>query len=222
MNRKEIRDRILDGLNEAPDNPIFWSTSQIDDVIDEAQEVLSEQSDAIRRTVLVPLRDGTIYYPVQGIAPDIMAPYRISTRHNFRRLTAASLNQLDRRHIQWMQATGDPWVWFPISWDLFGIYPHPAIGGNYMEINYIAWPRPLVDDEDHPEFPDADQDALFYYGIYDGLLKRWDLARATQLWAFFNEGWGEARFRSGMGRTQSRTWQATAANKPGFRNVIQF
>lgn len=210
MKRSEIRTRILESLNESATSPVFWSTAQIDAVIHEAQEVLAEEAQAIRRTAYQALKDGTTYYYTRGLANDVMAPYRIWLTHLDRRLRAVSVKELDERHERWIDVNGDPEVWFPVSWDLFGIFPHPATGGGVMRVDYLAWPRELQDDSDEPEYRAADHDALVLYGVYDGLMKSWNMATAAELFNRFMERWTDARARAGIREIQARALQSAS------------
>lgn len=185
MTRGEIRNRILEGLNDSSTSPAFWSLSEIDGVIEEGKEILAEELAVIKRSALVPLREGTAYYYTQSIASDIMIPYRIYLTHLDRRLEPVTIDQLDRRHETWATVDGDPWHWFPVSWDIFGIWPVPASAGGVMRIDYLAWPDISLDDDDEIEFPESTQDALVIYGVYDGLLKQWDIQRALQMFGLF-------------------------------------
>lgn len=221
MTRSEIRQRILESLNESATSPVFWSTTQIDGLIDEGQEILAEEAGAIKRTAFQALKDGTTYYYTRGIAPDIMAPYRIWLTHLGRRLTTVSLSELDKRNERWVDVNGEPEYWFPVSWDLFGIYPHPATGGGVMRMDYLAWPRSLLDDSDEPEYRRADHDALVLYGIYDGLMKRWDVAKATEMFNLFMERWAMAQARAGIREVQSREFQSASKDSVSFRTGIQ-
>lgn len=207
MNREQLRDRILSALNESTSSPVFFSTTQLDAVIDEASEVLAEEAKAIRRTAFVARRPGTTYYFTRGIAQDVMAIYRVWLPDVNRRLTAVSIGELDAQNETWPTVSGDPEYWFPLSWDCFGIYPHPSIGGGVLRVDYLAWPRPLLDDRDEPEFREADQDSLVIYGIYDGLMKRWDLARATQLFNRFIDQWQVGKARNSVRENQTRVYQ---------------
>ena len=210
MNRSDIRQRILEGLNDSATSPVFWSTTQIDTIIDEAQEVLAEEIRAIRRSVHMPMVDGAAFYSSRALGDDVMSIYRIYLREDARRLTAVTLGELDARNRVWMSVEGDPWNWCPISWDLFAIYPHPATGGGFLEVSYLAWPPSLLDDSDEPEFPEADHDGLVLYGIYDGLMKQWDAAKALNIFALFMERVGKGSARSGMRKTQSRIFASSA------------
>jgi hypothetical protein len=220
VKRSEIRTRILEALNESASSPVFFSTAQIDAVIDEAQEVLSEEAEAVKRTAYQALRDGTTYYYTRSIASDIMAPYRIWLTHLDRRLTAVSIRELDVRHEQWIVVNGDPEVWFPVSWDLFGIWPSPATGGGVMRIDYLAWPRSLQDDDDEPEIRRADHDAIVWYGIYDGLMKAWAPEKANVLFNLFVDRWSDARARAGIREAQAKTFQRGTADTPSFKSGV--
>lgn len=220
MNRSQIRDRILSGLNDSTSSPVFWSTAQINTVIDEASEVLSEEAAALKRTALTVLRPGTTYYATRGIAPDLMVPVRLWLPSENRRLIATTAGQLDAFHERWETVEGTPQNWFPMAWDWFGVFPHPAEGGGILRVDYLAWQRSLFDDSDSPEFPDADHDGLVLYGIYDGLLKRWDVAQATIIFNQFLEYFGLAQAKSGTRQMQARNWTRESAPAQGVRSGV--
>lgn len=214
MTRAQIRDRILAASNESTSAPVMWSTAQIDAVIDEASEVLAEEAKSIKRTAFVARQAGAIYYSTRAVASDVMAITRVWLPDQSKRLTAVSILELDGQHRTWPTATGDPEYWFPLSWDTFGLYPHPATGGGLLRVDYLAWPRTLSDDEDEPEFRDADHDSLVMYGLYDGLMKMWHHERALQIWAQFMGQWQTGQARNGVRETQTRTFQRP--NAPGI------
>jgi hypothetical protein len=220
MTRSQIRDRILNALNESTSSPVFWTTAQLDAVIGEASEVLAEEAKAIRRTAFVGRQAGAIYYSTRGLAPDVMAITRIWLPDLNKRLTAVSIAELDGQNSTWPEATGDPEYWFPVSWDVFGIYPHPATSGGLLRVDYLAWPRTLLDDDDEPEFREADHDSLVMYGIYDGLLKMWNAPRALELYNRFLDQWQTGRARSGIRETQARTFQRPNAPGQPFQSGV--
>lgn len=220
MTRQQLRDRILQVLNESTSAPVFWTTAQLDAVIDEACEVLAEEAKAIKRTAYVSRQSGAIYYSLRGVAPDVMAIYRIWLPDLDKRLVAVSLAELDQHHTTWQTTTGDPEYWFPISWDCFGIYPHPSTGTGLLRLDYLAWPRQLLDDSDEPEFRDADHDALVLYGIYDALMKQWNAPRALEIFARFMDLWQTGRARSGVRETQARLMQRPSVPGVPFRSGV--
>ena len=220
MTREQIRDRILNALNESTSAPVFWTTTQLDAVIDEASEVLAEEAKAIRRTAFTSRQAGATYYFTRGLASDVMAITRVWLPDESKRLTAVSIAELDRQNDTWPLATGDPEYWFPVSWDCFGIYPHPAQGGGLLRVDYLAWRRALLDDTDEPEFREADQDSLVMYGIYDGLMKRWDVARAVELFNRFIDQWQTGRARNGVRETQSRVFQRPSGPRSSFSSGV--
>ena len=220
MTRADIRARILSALNESVTSPVFWTTTQLDAVIGEASEVLAEEAKAIRRTAFLARQAGVIYYSTRGLAPDVMAVTRIWLPDLNRRLTAVSIGELDAHNETWPTVTGDPEYWFPVSWDLFGVYPHPATGGGLFRVDYLAWPRVLLDDDDEPEFREADHDALVLYGVYDGLMKQWNGPRALDLFNRFVDAWQVGRARSGVREQQSRFYQRPKAPGAPFKSGV--
>ncbi len=208
MNRGEIRERILNALNESATSPVFWSTSEMDSIIDEAQEIICEELEAVKRTDFLPLGAGQLYYFTESI-PNCMAPYRLYTTHNNQRIYATTVSELDKKNELWARVNGDPIRWAPVGWDMFVLYPHPAAGGGTLRVDYLGWPRALQDDSDEPEIPSPTHDGLVLYGVQDGLLKRWDAKRAAEIFQLFLQHFTKDKARN-MGRMQSRTWQASA------------
>lgn len=202
MTREEMRTRILDGLNDPSGR--FVSSAQVSQVLEEAQDILSEELQAIKRTVYVPLKAGVGWYALHGLGDDVMTPWRIWTPTQNRRLIATTMQRLDAYDEVWLSTSGDPEYWYPLSWDWFGVYPKAASGGGTLRVDYLAWPQALLDDADEPEFPVRDHDSLVLYGIYDGLLKRWDFENAMILWSLFVQAMGQ-----GQGRTASRALSRT-------------
>jgi hypothetical protein len=220
MTRSELRARVLTLLNESSSAPVFYSAAELNQVLDEAAEVVVEESQAIKRTVFVSLLDGTAYYSLRALGATLMAPWRIWAQGTGRRLTAVTMAQLDAEHATWPTVTGSPTAWFPVSWDLFGIFPRPAAGGGVLRIDALAWPRALAQDDDEPELLDGDHEALVLYGAYDGAAKRWDAAIMLQAWSLFRGRWDKARARAGAAGLQARTFQVGEAETGGFTSGI--
>lgn len=220
MTRGELRTRILEALNVSTTSPVFWTTAEVNEIINEAQEAFAEEAQAVHRTVLTTLRTGASYYTARSVAADMMAPYRLWVQDTNRRLVCVSLDQLDRYHERWLEVTGTPEVWVPMSWDWFAVYPAVATGGGVLRVDYIAWPRDLEDDEDRCEFIETDQEALMFYGVYQGLLKRWDLASAMDAYARFVDVMTEGRTHVGVRVRESQRIQQRGAPGVGFRSDV--
>lgn len=198
MTRAEIRTRILRALNDDPTTPVFWTLDEVNALIQEGMEFLAETTQALKRTFYVPLRAGVAVYHLAGCGDDIVSPYRIWLPELKRRLDAWSLTDLDARQETWMLTTGDPWIWYPIDWQQFGVWPVPATGGGILELNTVVWPAALQDDRETPEFVPADHEALVLFGEMEGYLKQYDVGRAADLAQQFAQRWGQAQDRKSV------------------------
>ena len=221
MNRKDLRDRILEALNEDPDSPSFWSTSEIDGIIDEGAEILAEEAASVKRSAFLPFREGAAYYYTQSIARDVMAVHRVWHHSLDRRLQPATVMDLDAHNETWATVTGDAWWWFPVAWNLFGIYPHPATASGIMRVDYLAWPPALLDDGDEPEIPEASQAGLVLYGVYEGLLKQWDLRRAVGAFSAFVDMLPGTRFRKIVELKSADPVRANVADGNGHERIYR-
>jgi len=203
MTKSEIRTRILRALNDDPDVPVFWTKDEIDDYIADGMEILAEESGNLKRTYHIPRRAGAMIYHLDGVGENIMVPFRIWLPDLSRRLEAWSITDLDGRHEAWMTVTGDPWVWWPIDHQQFGIWPVPATGGGWLEISCYVWPQPMQNDSDRPEFLQPDHEALTMWGEVEGRLKQHHAGEAMDLLAQFAARWGSANTRTSVDRVQA-------------------
>ena len=211
MTRDEIQDRILEGIGDDPDSPVFFSQTQLSNLIDEACEILTEDVRAVKRTSFVPLKQGVGFIYTPAVDPNFMAPIRVWNHGLDQRLTCLSMTELDAINIRWQETTTTPQVWFPVSWDLFGVYPRPSAAGGVLRIDYLAWPRALLDGADRPELPEATHDALVLYGQYMGNLKKWDSQSAMIPLKALQLHKTVAQARSGISRISVRSFQRSHA-----------
>ena len=207
MTREEIRTRILYQLNDSPTAPTYWHLHELDEIIQEAQEILAEEAEGLHRTASIPRHDGMQFITLASIGNDVMAPYRIWDPDNERRLQFVSMWELDRERHRWMELDGDrPFWWFPVAWNLFGIHPRMVDGAGTLQIDYLAWPEDIVEDHYSPQWPTPDHDSLVLYGVYHGLMKQHDVVRATDLFIQFISGWKDAQFRNSVNRIEAGRW----------------
>lgn len=208
MTRQEIRDRILIALNDSPTVPIYFATSEINAVIQEAQEIVAEEVRAWKRTVYVPKREGWQVYNLLAIEPNCMAPFRIWDHTTNRRLQVTSMHQIDLDRQRWLTVTGSqPDWWYPVSWGQFGVYPATASGEGVLRVDCLVWPTALLDDADEPESPEPDHDDLVLYGVYMSLMQQFEVMRATERFVRFTDRWTDSRYRNELQRIQARYHQ---------------
>lgn len=204
MTRADLRARIQERLND-PDG-VFTTDADADLSVDEALEVLAEETGALRRQGFVPRQPGTHFYPLGWVGPDVIVPWRVWDLTRDTRLTAVSMRELDGRHARWPTVFGEPDYWFPVGWDQFGVWPGTAQGGGVLRVDYLAWPRPLLDDGDEPDWPRADHEALVEYGVYEGWAARWQGLQTVEAWGRFQARAGLTKGRQGS-RLQARGWR---------------
>ena len=180
----DMKRRLRHLLND-PEG-VFWSETELEDYLHEGQEVLAEETLALKQTFLIPRRTGTYIYDLAGLSAKMMAPYRIWLPDLHRRLECVSLTSLDQRQADWQGVPGDPWVWAPIDWRQFAIWPVAAMGQGMMEVNCYVWPDRMADDSDSPAWFPASDEALVLYGEHLGYMKQWEPAAMQGRFAAFD------------------------------------
>jgi len=205
MTRSELRTRIKLALADDAEAPLFRDDATLNQTLLEAFEVLCEEAPLRKRTYTLPRRQGAMLYSLPGIGANIQAPYRIWLPDLQRRLQVLELTDLDAHMERWMTTQGDPWHWFPVSWHTFGVWPVPAAGGGFLQVDCVCWPDDFQDDADEPrDLALSDHEALVTYGEMEGYLRSWDVLRATDLWQVFVRRWGSVRSGADVERMVSR------------------
>jgi hypothetical protein len=203
MNRNEIKARIRDQIDDHSEAGVFFTDDQLNDLVDEAQEILTAETKNIHRTVFVPLRPSSQFLYLPALAPDIMQVVRVFSQTLNVRLETTSIDNLSSYHQRWPTVTGDPEFWFTVSWDIIGLFPRPTAGG-LLRFDYLAWPRALNDDNDSPEIMIASHDVLALIGQYFGELKKWNALSATNAFSKIKGTSTLADGRSNLGKIVHR------------------
>lgn len=206
MRLSDLRARVRSGLNDP--SSVYWSDADIDAFLQEAQEVYAEEAQPLKRTVVIPRRPATAVYSLHGVAPSMMVPYRIWLPDLHRRLTCVSLDNLDARHQEWLDVSGDPWWWAPVDWRQFVLWPVPAAGG-WLEIDYYSWPSALQAANDSPDWRESQHPALVAYAEFQGFLQQWEVARASEQYVAFAQQGMRGKARQDVEQTMSRGWART-------------
>lgn len=197
MNRAELRTRILLLLNEDTSSPSYFTTTQIDDFIQEAMETIVEEVTDLRKEAFIVLEPGRWLYSIHHVAPDVMTPFRVWSDAEEERLDVLTMEQLDAHREEWMLATSErPDWWYPVSHDLFGVWPAPTQGGTVLRVDYLAWPEALTADTSSPILRETEQDLILLYGQYEGLIRQWEIARAVDLFSQFTTGFRDQRYKN--------------------------
>lgn len=209
MTREELRRRAFLALNDSPEDPVFWGVHEMNQLIQESQEVLAEEVEAITRVLSIPVRSGVMFYHLQSLGAQVMTPWRLWMHQRQHRLWPISITELDGHYERWLTVTGAPEWWFLLSWDCIGVWPAPAIGGGIFELDCFVWPDPVPQDDYEPEYPDTDHDALLDYLVMEGQVKQWDVARALELAGKFYGKSRDGQARNGIRAVQERFFGRT-------------
>jgi len=159
MTRGELRDKLARSLDESTTSS-FWTTAELDQLLQEALETFCEIAEPLERHTYVPLRAGQVWYHLSRYADDIILPLRLVDPINERRLEALFLTQMDERKDQWETVTGNSLVWTSAGYDWFAIWPHAASDGGMLRLDYVAWPQDVLDDNVPLEVDEEDEDAI--------------------------------------------------------------
>lgn len=203
MLRSEVRRRALFLLDEVVDAPVYFSVAEINTLIDEAMEVVSEEVRYLRRTGYVALRTGCMLYNTLAIDPNCYSPTRVWLMDDEEPLRYTTIGELSANENRWLEYTAErPHHWFPVDHMTFGIYPRVTTSTEVLRVDYYAWPAPVLDDYAVLPFDDATCDAIIQYVVYSGLMKRWDIARAGDIYGEFAGLFQDAVYRKEARRFQ--------------------
>lgn len=187
MNLQTIRENILSLLNDSLESAVFFTEAQINDTINEALEVIAEEVTDIRKQIVTTTKAGKAFYTTYELSSDMMTPIRIWADPRKEPLEVITMQQLAEARERFLQVKSDsPTWWYPLSFDAFGLWPSPTQGGGILRIDYLAWPAELARDTDSPEFKETEQDLAVIYGVFDGLMRQWEVERAIDQFQQFS------------------------------------
>lgn len=202
-----MRQQVHNVLNDP--SGVFLSDSDVDDLLEEAQELMAEHGPPVIRRGGIGLTAYRTFYRLTEFCPDAIQPLRIYSTRLLAPLEPVSMAELDARQVNWMDTTGPPSAWFPRGWDQFGIWPKPSTTEGLLWVDYLAWPQVMLHDTSVPEFDEADHETLVAYGFYDGILRGAQIEDVKAAWGTFT-----ALLKAGITRranlTPDRGWRMQA------------
>jgi hypothetical protein len=183
MTKAEMRDEVHRMLNDTSGTLI--PADEVDDLLQEAQELMAEHGAPVIRRSGVPLQSYRTFYRLSEFAPDAIQPVRLYSTRLLAPLEPISMEELDVRAVNWIATVGPPTAWFPRGWDQFGIYPKPSGDEGLLWIDYLAWPQVMLVEWSVSEFDEEDHETLVAYGWYDGILRSNQLDEIKEAWQSF-------------------------------------
>ena len=187
MIRPELRRRIYRRIDDDPDSPTSITAADVNALIDEAIEVLSEEVRYLSKTAYVPLFSGAQFYNTLAIDPLCLSPVRVWAMDRERPLDYTTIGELNRTQNNWLDDTYErPHHWFSLDHQSFGIYPRVTTSsGEVLRIDYYAWAEPVANDQVILPYSDESLDAVINYVVYSVYMRRWDMYRAVDAYNDF-------------------------------------
>jgi hypothetical protein len=222
MLRSEMRRRCLLFLDEDPVAPVYFTTSEINDLIDEAMEVIAEEVRYEKRTGYVTLRPGVQFYNTLAVDELLISPTRVWLQGDSRPLEYTTIGELSYHERGWLDDVGErPHHWYAVDHSTLGIYPAVSEPTESLRIEYYGWPKPLANDQAIIPHDDATTDAMIQYVVYSGLMKRWDIARASDIYAEFAGMYQDAVFRKESRRFQYAMMERVNGHASDYRHTYR-
>jgi len=177
MRRPELRRRIYRMIDDNPDSPASITVADVNELIDEALEVVSEEIRYRSKTSYVPLFAGAQFYNLLAYDPLAYSPIRFWLMDREEPLRFTTIGALNREENNWLDFSADrPDYWFPVDHWTFGIYPRVTEGsGEVLRVDYYAWAAAVIDDYMILPYDDPTLDAVIDYVVYSVHMRRWDM-----------------------------------------------
>lgn len=152
MNDLEVK--VLDLIGENPSSPdVFDNTTGILEIrshLNDAIEEIFMLSGARRRTYPIPLKANARFYqlPESDYADRFGWFESVWLVSSARVLEQTSLDAMDYQDERWLERTGTPTHYAPISWNKFAIFPAVSTSADSLEVTAVAIPQRYTLDTD--------------------------------------------------------------------------
>lgn len=183
--RTSVRKRI-----EQPTS-VRFSDADLNGIINEALEELSESTEFYETSVTVPLKANRTYYDLRAILPSTFLSVTDVWHSGYGWLIASGIREMG--FVEWEKAAGTPFRWFLRGLWWLGVYPHMASDTGTMTIYYTAVTPALVNDGDAIPFPDDYADVVEDYVLYELEAREGETPKALTYWQSYQEGEKELR-----------------------------
>lgn len=173
MNTGELIEQTYKRLDEDPDDPAYFTTTEVLNALNVGLRVMALLTLCIERTANFTITAATCWHTILDQLADCIKIFRV--RKGATRLQPTTFHEQDCYSAAWEATAGAVQVYLTIGCNLLAITPQPA-GGDTLSITYAACPATLTADGDVPEVPEEyHQDlidfALFYLRLKEGGLE---------------------------------------------------
>ena len=163
----EISRRILERIDDDPDDPSSATEAEVIAAIQEGQELMALLTLCLETTATLTLAASTPFASMRGTFPNFLVPLRMQIGGV--RVRPATLADLDSLNDAWQSTAGTPTRYGTAGFNFFWVTPQPTVSTD-ADLTYAKSPAPMVQD-DFPEVPVAYHMSLVRYGVYKVRLK---------------------------------------------------
>jgi len=176
-----IERHVLELIGENVDSPdVFLDTDSgmepIRDSINDAIEEITLFSGAFKGQYYIALREARTFYRLVEHIAWITDVWLVSQR---RRLDQTSLIKLINFNPRWLYNTGSPWTYFPLGFNILGVYPKPATDTDLLEITAVMIPLRYTKDTDRVKLRKNWEWAAAHYAVGEFYASRGDSKSAV-------------------------------------------
>ena len=150
----DLESRVLDLIGENSDSPdVFDNTTGILEIrahLNDAIEEIAMLAGLARRIYHIPLKANARFYQVPASSYGdrfcwFESVYLVSVARVLDQTSLGGLDELDER---WLDRTGNPTHYAPISWDKLVIYPAVSSSVDSLEVTAVVIPQRYTLDTD--------------------------------------------------------------------------
>lgn len=178
-----IERHTLELIGEDPDNPDVFTDGSDDfagirDSINDAIDEISGMTGAVSDTCYIPIRANRQFYKTVFSVGSCAWITDVWLWTQKRRLEQTDILRLNYFSPKWLKNTGNPYAYFPIGFDVIGIWPKPSSDADVLEVRANIIPEPYTTDTDIVKLREDFQWAAAYYAAGEYYAGRGDAKSA--------------------------------------------
>jgi len=166
---------------------VFWLLAQQKEAINDGYFDLADVTEWAETSESENLTTSNNYDLSSVLASTVLSVSGIQNTQTNRWLTPSSVQDWDKRSIQWEETTGEPYEFTLAGLWWLRVFPRKASAAGSLTIHYTYVPVALSADGDTPAFPSEFHPGLVEYALYDLLCQERETDKALAHYAKYLE-----------------------------------